>query len=1351
MRLYKTFGSLLLCSLLAAGCKEAIQLDELPTVVYREEDHGDAQIQWQDGITEALEMEYQLTRDAKLGVVPLDRLVRTYDRYERARRAGVAARTNSLVWSERGPNNNTVAAGNGNTRGPSNNAVTAGRHRAIWVDLNDATSRTVWTASVSGGLWKTNDITAPAPTWQLVNDFLGNLAITSITQDPVNRNIMYFATGERNNNFDAVRGGGVWKSTDNGSTWNLLSNTINFWNISKIVCDASGNVYVGTNGNGLGLMRSTNGGANWTSITPATFGGGTQISELRISSTGRMHVTISSGVATSSGYFYTNNPATVTSATWTAPVTPFPNVQFNCELSVTGNVLYALPSNSSNLTPQIFKSVDGGANWAATTTSPPGSSASEPTINSGQGWYNLAIGADPANPDNVIAGGLNFYRSTDGGVTWTQITRWVGTTLNYVHADHHSVVWNGSQVLLATDGGVFYSNNNGASFTDRNIGLRTKQFYSCAIHPTQTNFFLGGTQDNGTHRFQNAGLSSSAEVLGGDGGYTHIDEDEPQFQFGAFTRSDYFRSSNGGTNWSRVTYSTSVGSFINPTDYDDIFNRMYATGSAGQYVRWSDATTSTSFTPVSLSAVTAAVVRNLRVSNYTPNRLFLGMSNGELIRVDNAHTADPLLTELTAGALPIGSISCVNIGTNDNHLIATFSNYGIQHVFVTSNGGDFGGWTDITGNLPDIPVRWAMFYPDNNTRAIIATDMGLFETGLINGSATQWVPYASFPNVRTNMLQYRFSDRTLLAATHGRGMWTATIPATIPYVRFASSYTFSPVFSEATAGVTATGCRGYTDITIPMNIDAAPSADATVTLSVLPGGTAIEGQDFDISTDGFTTSGKTFTFPAGSLASRNVTVRIYDDSQIESVETFTLSYNISGGSNAQAAPSSNRYTVHIGDNDAVPAAPTTTLLNVTATNYGGYIQPFRGSFAKARSQYIYTAEELLAANIQPGTINSIGFFVTAKQSTQAYNGLRISLKHTSNSSFASPLTFETGAQLCYLGTYSTVAGQNTFVFNQSNFNWDGTSNLLVDICYDNFSGTSDDNVRSNSTTQLRGIWGRINDAFPSGCDITTGLFGGVTGPVFVRPDIQLPGLTGNFIETVEGSNRSLSVTGSHAHFFLSQVRNNVLGSISNTSQAMGCVTMDILNGGNTWQNYFAGERSGKVIRVSSESGASANYRISLYITSEELAGRNPAALNVAQTTATTAIGSNASNTTVFATTLSAYGTGFVFTANVSGNGLFFLTNAVVTSVRNQLIPSDFVRLLQNPVRIQIQLQAQNPQRDPLQVSLFTLSGQKLKDWNLGPASGSIPLPIGELALPAGAYLLRVVAGKRIQSFKLIKQ
>jgi hypothetical protein len=364
---------------------------------------------------------------------------------------------------------------------------------------------------------------------------------------------------------------------------------------------------------------------------------------MKLSSTGRMHIVCGyyNGYysANPAGYRFTDNPATVTAGTWTAATTVFPNVQYNCEMAVSGNTLYVLAANSSFQTPAVYKSINGGDTWAATITSPPATSGTN-DLSSGQAWYNMALAVDPANDQNVVAGGLNCYRTINGGGTWTQISTWFGPNLSYIHADQQTALWNGNQVLIGSDGGIFYSANGGATFKDRNAGLRIKQFYSCAIHPSTVNYFLAGAQDNGVHQFTNAAIGSTIEVTGGDGAFVQIDQDEPQYQFGSYVFNTYRRSINGGASWNFVDYSNSIGQFINPSDYDNVLNKMYAGGASNQYIRWEDPQTGNTFTPITIAAF-AGAVRHISISPYTSNRVFFGTSGGKIVRVDNANSGTP--------------------------------------------------------------------------------------------------------------------------------------------------------------------------------------------------------------------------------------------------------------------------------------------------------------------------------------------------------------------------------------------------------------------------------------------------------------------------------------------------------------------------------------------------------------------------------------------------------------------------------------------------------------------------------------------------------------------------------------
>lgn len=739
------------------------------------------------------QLEIEKTKDPALGYVPKERLMSAFQYAELSKQIAMRSRSTVATWVERGPTADVVGGSNDNTRNGVA-PVASGRMKALWVDRSDASGNTVWAGGIGGGLWKTTNFKTSPASWIPVNDFFTNMSIGSICQDPTNNNTMYFGTGERTYNKDAIRGNGVWKSTDHGVNWTLLAATSNYMNVSKVLCDASGNLYVGVIQNNLsggtsGFFRSTNGGTSFTSISPN--GIDPRVSDFVISSTGRLHICTGYYNSATPGYRYTNSPSTVTSASgWTTAAASFPvtsTTNINCVLACKGDTLYALPcDNTSNVT-TVYKSIDGGANWAATATSP--SNGGLTGFCSSQGWYCLAIDVNPTNANNVIIGSLNCYATTDGGSSWTRVSDWVtGSTGQYVHADIQIIKWNtNNDILVGNDGGIFYSPNGGSIFQDRNTGLNIKQFYSCDYHPTLTNYFLAGSQDNGCHQFTTTGLNTTTEVTGGDGSYVHIDKQNPMNQICSYTYNKYRLSTDGGSTWTQYNLSV-AGKLINPTDYDNTNKLLYACNGANSYSRWDPINTPGTLTSVALASLNANMASAVTVSPHINNRVYFGtdLSGGasRVIKCDNAN-ATPTATDIT-GTLPSLYVSCIAVGPNvsDNDLIVTYSSYdaSLRHIFYSTNGGTT--WTNISGNLPDMPVRWAVFDPASNTKAWIATETGIWSTTAINGASTVWAASPGFPTVRTDMVKYRSVDQILVAATHGRGLWTQSLAIVLPINNF---------------------------------------------------------------------------------------------------------------------------------------------------------------------------------------------------------------------------------------------------------------------------------------------------------------------------------------------------------------------------------------------------------------------------------------------------------------------------------------------------------------------------------------------------------------------------------------
>lgn len=1181
----------------------------------------------------AAAFEFKITKDASLGYVPKYRLYEAGEEMKQGRfaRSG-ASRAAALTWTERGPSSDSQGP-NGNPRSPG--VSVSGRADAIWVDLADPTRHTIWVGTHSGGIWKTNDINVATPVWTPVFDMMGNLGIGSICQDPVNHNIMYVGSGDKTN-FGDVRGGGVWKSADHGLTWNLLPSTTGFWSISKVVCDASGNVYISGKGVNAGVWRSSNGGLTWTDITPA--GLSKQVPDMDMSENGTLHIYCGFWEVSQAtcGYRYSISPSTATPTSgWKSPSTPFPLSIRTAQLTVSGNTVLAMPVHQDNYNvPQFYRSTDGGANWAPTGTTP-----------DARYWSCLDAAINPANNNEIIFGSFNCFGTTDGGNTWVQRADG-GTTARgyYVHHDYHAIVWNGNEIIIGSDGGIFFSSDNGTSFSSKNAGIRSFEFYTVGTHPTDPDFFIGGTQDNGMELLSQPGLGSGLHVIGGDAGYTHVDQNEPSYVFGSTTGNNFRRSVNGGINWVAVDYSF-TGQFINPTDYDDADNKMYCASSANEYLRWENPQTGNTFTPVAVAAYGGSRISSLVLSPYTSKRMFTTLENGKIFQLDNIETNNPVVTDISGTGRPTSYIASVNPGTDENNLIITYPNYGTQHVWITANHG--ANWINVQGNLPDIPVRWGMFHPDDNDRAYIATDLGVWSTDDLNGAATIWAPETGIPSVRCSMLQYQASTRTLALATHGRGIWTATLPPLKPFIRFAS-----PAFLNTAEQTTqTTGCRRYKDYTITLNIDMPPTGDATVNLQVTGGATATQGEDYNFTTNGnFTTPSSQIIFPSGSSASKSFTLRIYDDAVVEGPEAFSFTYSITGATNAVIPTVNNSYKVTIADNDTAPAAPAAFTRTIGVGDYNIY-EPFRSFFPVSKTQFIYLASELRAAGYIAGPISSIGFNMSTKSSTTPYS-LTISLKNTTSASFPS-VVFEGGTTTCYTGSYSTVAGMNSFNFPVP-FNWDGVSNLLVEVCYNNTGTTFNSDIISGSrTTSRMAIWA---DGFYTGTGCTLpandGAFYGTT---FARADITINGLSGTGIETVQGRNVTEYAFGNGKHYFYTNGNGNIISQLSNISADPGCVTANVIEAGNSWQPFTGGLRSQKVIEVTPSQNSSSSCTIGVYFTAAELSGFAPATLRLAKTTAATMAAANTGNTIISPTTVTPYGNGYLFTASFTGFGKFFLS------------------------------------------------------------------------------------------------
>lgn len=732
-----------------------------------------------DGFENALYQEFRKTRDPYLDIIPNERLISAKAYMESLMGT---SRIQALTWEERGPNN------------------IGGRCRAIVIDKRDATGNTVIAGSVGGGIFRTTNFTSASPNWAPVNDLLPNLAVTAMIQDALHPDTLFAATGEGWGNIDAIRGGGIYKSTNGGVSWTLLSSTSGFEYVQDLAIDNNGNLYASLRNLTSafrGVLRSTDRGGSWTQVLGAPLAGFAtgRAADLEVAANGDVYATLgifSRTVVLRSAA--TNGANTGALNTW-VDITPPAGTGINqrAELVVApsnANRLYVMLQDSA--TSQVltmYRSDNAGANWIPITV--------PATLNNGsnsQCWYNLIGVCDPTNADVIVVGGFNLGRSTDAGLTWTAIS-----TSSSVHVDHHMLLFNGSNNLInGNDGGIYITNNATAAtptFTARNNGLNITQFYGGDLHPTVTNYLLAGAQDNYSQKFTSPGINTSVVVTGGDGGFAHIDQTDGNLQITSNTGNNYYRSLNGGTSFTSISVSNNRGQFINPTDLNDAQKTLYCGDDAGKYFVVSGLTGTPAGLQVTVAAMGSSEVTAVKVDPVAANTIWLGCSYGSpavapfVLKLSSASTSTPVVVTTTTIPVAAGaSISSIDVDpSNANNVLVTLSSYGITSVYLSTNGGV--SFSSIEGNLPDMPIRWGLFVPSNvqlngatggNGGIMLGTELGVWSTSAINGTSTVWIPNnTGLANVRTDMLKLRTGDNTVLAATHGRGLYTTILPTVV--------------------------------------------------------------------------------------------------------------------------------------------------------------------------------------------------------------------------------------------------------------------------------------------------------------------------------------------------------------------------------------------------------------------------------------------------------------------------------------------------------------------------------------------------------------------------------------------
>jgi PKD repeat protein len=669
---------------------------------------------------------------------------------------------------------------NGNPEGKSSNGYWtslgpfytsggyAGLGRLNCVGFVQGDNNTIYIGSASGGIWKTAN---SGTSWTPLGDFNAVLGVSDIVVVPgSNPHTIYIATGDRDGGSLWAMGGGqsndnnsvgVLKSTDGGATWSAtgLSYTASQKRtINRLLIHPNDNniLYAATS---VGLYKTVNGGAIWISLTSTEF----VDMEFKPGNPSILY-----GSTWSGDIYRSLNDG----ATWT---TTLSTSYSRTELAVSVNnseIVYAVLSDGSSLA-GIYKSTDGGASFSqifsGSTTNLLNWDCSS-NASGGQGWYDLCIAADPTNANNVFVGGVNTWKSINGGTSWSITNHWTGNCgVSAVHADQHCLAFqNGTSTLYeCNDGGFYKTTNLGTNWTHIGNGIAVSQIYRLAVAQTAVNEEICGLQDNGTKAY----LSGSwTDKIGGDGFDCAIDYTTQNTLYGELYYGDIKRSTNHGLTWTSISSGLSgsahwctpfvIDPNINTTlyiGYQDVFKSTNQGNSWSQISTWGGST-----------------LKSLAVAPSNSNYIYTATSS-ILYKTTNGGTSWSNIN----GTIPVGSgdITYICIKNDDpNTVWVSLGGYNTTRVYQTTNGGST--WTNISAGLPSIPVMCLIQNKQNTSQVELyaGTDVGVF----VKVGSGNWDMFSTgLPNVVVTDLDIYYSSiptsSKLRAGTFGRGVWESDL------------------------------------------------------------------------------------------------------------------------------------------------------------------------------------------------------------------------------------------------------------------------------------------------------------------------------------------------------------------------------------------------------------------------------------------------------------------------------------------------------------------------------------------------------------------------------------------------
>jgi hypothetical protein len=629
-----------------------------------------------------------------------------------------------------------------------------GRVNSMAIDPNDSS---IWYAGApSGGIWKS--INAGTSWTNLFDNFL-QIGVSGIAIDPNDSNIIYIATGDDDaaDSFSV----GVFKSVDAGQTWTETglgpSSDANWGNsrlMSEIIIDPTNSsiIWVSTS---FGLYKSEDAGTTWDRKRAGN------IKDFRLKPGDSNTVY----AITSSQYYKSTDGENFTQITDILPASSGRLV-----LDVTPanpEILYILSANTgaNNFTYQgLYKSVDSGETF---TESPNTTDIME----SSQAWFDLALAVAPDNEDEVYMGCLNIWRSSNGGNSFTQLNRWFVNNPSYSHADIHTLKFFGNTLFAGTDGGLYTSDNGGATFTDKTSNMAITQFYRISVAKGNDDRIAGGTQDN-------AGYVSNGNdwnvYTGGDGMDYEVDPNNDDLIYGFVQFGDpLFITNNAGQSVGTVA-APEQGNWITPLAINsngEVFsgyNRAIYKLVGNSWEKWSNDFGGGNIDDIEVDPTNPLVI-------YAAENDFVYRSEDGGATFSAFNRFDSAISDIAVNQT---DGSTIYVTTSNRVGISQAGQQSVRGVFRVdvNEDGSAGPEEDITLDLPTDQAFFAIVHQDRHTDnpIYVGTNLGVYR---LDDTLTEWEEYfTGLPNTAVSDLEISLDDESITASTYGRGVWQSPIP-----------------------------------------------------------------------------------------------------------------------------------------------------------------------------------------------------------------------------------------------------------------------------------------------------------------------------------------------------------------------------------------------------------------------------------------------------------------------------------------------------------------------------------------------------------------------------------------------